>query len=267
MKAKNKEKDMPKTAVDTVETKGAVATLGAFDMEVDSGAGLENLTKDDFAIPFLVILQSGSPQCKRGEQSVVGAKEGDVYNTVSGALYASVTVVPVAYQKAWVEWKPREIGGGLVKQHADPAILNETKNIEGKDVLPNGNIVVTTAYTYVLLVDMATGNYSPAVVAFQSTQLKKSKKWNSLMSGLKMDGKKGKFTPPMYSHLYTLSTVPEGNEKGSWSGWHVALGSQVVDPQLYTEAKAFSESVRSGLVQATPPTNPDVVFTDEDPPF
>ena len=38
----------------------------------------------------------------------------------------------------------------------------------------------------------------------KSTQLKVSRKWNSMMMGIKMQGKNGLFTPPTYSHIYKL---------------------------------------------------------------
>ena len=80
----------------------------------------------------------------------------------------------------------------------------------------------------------------------KATQLKKSRKWNSMMLNLKLNGKNGLFTPPSYSHYYRLKTVKEGNDKGSWYGWEVSRESQLDNANLYAVAKGFAESVTKG---------------------
>ena len=84
----------------------------------------------------------------------------------------------------------------------------------------------------------------------KSTQLKVSRKWNSMMMGIKMQGKNGLFTPPTYSHIYNLSTVQMSNDKGTWFGWDVSKVGPVTDKALYDMAKSFAESVGKGEIQA-----------------
>ena len=43
-----------------------------------------------------------------------------------------------------------------------------------------------------------------ALISMKATQLKISRKWNSIMMGIKLQGKNGLFTPPTYSHIYNL---------------------------------------------------------------
>jgi hypothetical protein len=86
----------------------------------------------------------------------------------------------------------------------------------------------------------------------KSTQLKVSRKWNSMMMGIKMQGKNGLFTPPTYSHIYKLSTVQMSNDKGTWFGWDVAKESPVEDKNIYDMAKNFAISVGKGEVEAKP---------------
>ena len=50
----------------TVKKEGAIMTL---DFEADSGMGLENIEKDDLALPFLKLLQSGSYETKKKHAS------------------------------------------------------------------------------------------------------------------------------------------------------------------------------------------------------
>jgi hypothetical protein len=84
----------------------------------------------------------------------------------------------------------------------------------------------------------------------KATQLKVSRKWNSMMMGLKMQGKNGMFTPPTYSHIYKLKTVQQSNDKGTWFGWDVARVGPVSDAGVYNTAKDFGMNVAKGAVEA-----------------
>jgi hypothetical protein len=89
----------------------------------------------------------------------------------------------------------------------------------------------------------------PALITMKSTQLKKSRKWNSMMQSVKVQGKNGLFTPPMYSQLYRLSSVAESNDKGKWYGWEVERTGSVESADIYNAAKAFAQSVGAGDVK------------------
>ena len=179
---------------------------------------------------------------------------GQFYNTVSQEVSTSLNVIPVLYQLKYVEWKPRETGGGLVEMHdADSGILGKTTRdkVTYKDVLSNGNYIATTAYHYVM-VQNKDGNWSQAVISMTSTQLKKSRRWNSLMLTQKVEGPSGSFTPPTYAVIYKLSTVSESNDRGSWFGYQVEKAGQVEDASIYNEAKLFSTAASRGDVEAKP---------------
>jgi hypothetical protein len=166
----------------------------------------------------------------------------------------SLNVIPVLYQLRYVEWKPRESGGGFVESHhADSGILSKTKRdqVTFKDVLPSGNYIATTAYHYVL-VQGKDGSWSQAVISMTSTQLKKSRRWNSLMLTQKVSGPSGSFTPPTYAMIYKLTTVSESNDRGSWFGYQVEKTGQVEDAGIYNEAKSFSTAASRGDVEAKP---------------
>ena len=84
-----------------------------------AGLGLENVTNDDITIPRLAIIQSGSPQRKKKDEKYIeGADEGMIFNTVTNTLYPeSLEIIPCGFRKTYVEWVPREKGGGLVAVH------------------------------------------------------------------------------------------------------------------------------------------------------
>ena len=211
---------MAKTQEVAKATKVDLAVV-ASDSKDASGFGNLDMSRD-IAIPYINILQSNSPQLNPSKaEHVEGAKVGQFYNTVSQEVSDSLNVIPVLYQLKYVEWKPREQGGGFVTSHtADSGILSQTKRdqVTFKDVLPNGNYIATTAYHYVM-VQGGDDNWSQAVISMTSTQLKKSRRWNSLMLTQKVKGPSGSFTPPTYAMIYKLTTVSESNDRGSWFGY------------------------------------------------
>lgn len=239
------------------------SAVAVIDMEVDAGSGLDEATSEDIAIPFLTILQKGSPQVDPSDGAHVdGATPGAVFNTVTGELFEGavaegIDVIPCYFRREVIEWRLREKGGGLVAVHPkDTPLLGEcTRDNKNRDVRQDGQThLVVTANHYVLLPDGQT-----AVISMSSTQLKKSRKWNTMMSTLRVQGRNGAFNPPTFSHLYRLRTVPEKNDKGSWMGWSITQGKMLEDAALYKQAKAFAELVRSGAVRPTdqPPEMPE----------
>jgi len=225
----------------------------AEDSKSMSGFGTLNLSRDT-AIPYISILQTSSPQVNPSKAEYIeSAKAGQLFNTVTQESFDALEVIPVFYHLKYVEWKPREQGGGFINSHdADSGIIGQTKRdpMTNKMVLPNGNHIVQTAYHFVL---MLTGEgYQNAVISMSSSQLKKSRRWNSLMLSQKVKGPSGMFTPPTYSFTYNLSCVSESNDRGSWFGFSIEKGDQVTDASLYGEGKAFAQSASSGAVDAKP---------------
>lgn len=230
----------------------------AAEMAQDGDAGFEEAESNAYAIPFIYILQSGSPQCKRSDGAYVkGAEEGMFYDTVSKRLFdgsKGIVVIPCHYNQRFIEWVPREAGGGgFVGEHApDSNILAHThKDAKNRDALPNGNIIVDARNHYVLLLE-EDGSLTPALITMSSTQQKKSKQWMSMMKGFKIKNPStGQFvTAPMMSRMYRLTTVPESNDKGSWFGFSVELAGLVTDRAHYAEAKALQQAVKSGAIRA-----------------
>ena len=240
---------MAKSALAEKTQGTALAIASAF--EEDASSSFAGMNQDDFALPFLRLLTNTSPEV--GE--IDGALPGMVYNSVTGQLYdgkKGITVIPCAYVRQYIEWAPRGSGSGA-PIHIYPStsdILSRTHREPGenKDYLDNGNYIENTANHYVMVVD-ADGTPSPALIVMKSTQLKKSRKWNSMMQSVKLQGKNGLFTPPMYSQMYRLTTQAESNDKGKWFGWEVERIGTVEDEGVYQIAKAFALSVNSGAVK------------------
>ena len=220
-----------------------IALAGMF--EADSMGGMEQMSTDDFAMPFLRVLSQLSPETnKRDSKYVEGAEPGMIFNTVTKQAYdgvEGVNVIPCGYKREYVEWSDRGEGTSApVAIHSvESGIIKEaTRGADYKDRLPNGNYLENTASYFVMLDDM-----SQALITMKSTQLKVSRSWNSMMNSIKLQGKNGMFTPAAYSHVYNLSTVQQSNDKGTWFGWNVQKVGPVQDKNLYEAAKQFASSV------------------------
>jgi len=234
----------------TEKKNGALAT---FDMEADAAQGAQNISQEDLALPFLKILGQLSPEVNKTHGKYVeGAEPGKIINTVTNTLYDSLNVVPCHYKRQYIEWQDRgqSTGAPVAMHDANSDIVSQTtRGKDYKDRLPNGNYLDNTASHFVLTLD---DNPQTALISMKSTQLKVSRKWNSMMMGLKLQGKNGLFTPPTYSHIYKLSTVQMSNDKGTWFGWDVSKVGPVQDKAIYDMAKSFAESVGKGEVEAKP---------------
>jgi len=229
------------------------SALATFDMEADAAQGAQNISQEDLALPFLKILGQLSPEVnKRDGKYVEGAEPGKIINTVTNELYDTIQVVPAHYKRQYIEWQDRgtSTGAPVAIHDADSDIVSQTtRGKDYKDRLPNGNYLDNTASHFVLTLG---DNPQTALISMKSTQLKVSRKWNSMMMGIKMQGKNGLFTPPTYSHIYELSTVQMSNDKGTWFGWDVSKVGPVTDKAVYDMAKSFAESVGKGEIEAKP---------------
>ena len=235
-------------------TKKESAPLPANVFEGDASKGLGNIGQQDLALPFLKILAQLSPEVnKRDGKYVEGAEAGMIYNSVTGELYngtEGINVIPCYYKLEYLEWKDRGEGLGApvaIYPSSSDILSKTTPDANYKDRLPNGNYIERTASHFVIILG---DSPSTALISMKSTQLKISRKWNSMMSGLKLKGKDGLYTPASFSHIYKLKTTQMSNDKGTWFGWEVSKVGPVTDSQAYQQAKTFSENISTGNVKA-----------------
>jgi len=235
-------------------TKRANAPLPANVFEADKGKGLGDIGLQDLALPFLKVLAQLSPEVnKRDGKYVEGAEAGMIYNSVTGELYSGtegINVIPCYYKLEYLEWKDRGEGlGAPVAIHDSSSdIMSKTKeDANYKPRLPNGNYIDKTASHFVIILG---DSPSTALISMKSTQLKISRKWNTMMSGLKIKGEDGLFNPASFSHIYKLKTTQLSNDKGTWFGWEVSRVGPVTDTSMYQQARTFSENISKGSVRA-----------------
>jgi hypothetical protein len=245
-----KEKEMATTEPKTVAP--------AFAFGADIGAGLEGTDKECFAIPFLRVIQSGSPQVKRTEAAYnPAAKEGMLINSVTGELIdgdEGLIIIPCAFQRRFIRWggvgKPDE---GKFKGEFTPEEIDALKaagkviDLDGYPTIEGDEL--TDTRSHYVLIESETG-FTQALFPLGSTQIKKSKQLLSILSSIKVrvDGKL--VTPPTWMNRIKVTTVPESNDKGSWMGVKFEVAGFIEDEEIYKAGKAFNEAVAGGAVKA-----------------
>jgi hypothetical protein len=234
------------------KTTAQVPSTGLF--EGDANAGFQTMSQDDLALPFLKVLGQLSPEVNtRHAKYLKGAEPGMILNTVTNELHdgtKGINVIPCFYKREYVEWKDRgESMGAPVGVHAvnSDVVGSAKRDNTNKDRLPNGNYLENTASHFVLMLGE---NPCTALITMKATQLKTSRKWNTMMMGIKLQGKNGLFTPPTYSHVYKLTTVQQSNDKGTWFGWDVSKIGPIKERAMYDQARSFSQNISKGNVQA-----------------
>jgi hypothetical protein len=202
---------------DVVKKDEAALPMSVEELEALSGKGFEDADKDAYAIPFLRILQSNSPQVNEDDAAyIVGAKPGMFFNTVTGALYGKeIEIIPVHYGRDFVEWRPNR--GGFVRAHgSDPAILDKVKEIDDKNnsILDNGNIIQDSRNFFILIADRILDG--PIILSLVSTGLRHSQKFMTLLGNLRIPNSKTNAQAPMFAGRWRIWTVQNENDDGKW---------------------------------------------------
>lgn len=219
---------------------------------LESGAGQEDLVgRDVVAIPFITILQPLSPQVNPAEPDYIeGAKPGQIIQTVTREVSVGVQFIPCVFQRSFVEWVPRDAGGGFRGEHfGEEAIIQfNTKLVPGtgKARLDNGNDLVDTRSYYGLQV-LADGTLAAAMISMASTQTKASKSWNAMMKDYRPPGVLPGVQVALYAAVYNLVAVPQENKKGKWYGWRITR-LQPTPLEMLRPARTFYEQVKGGGV-------------------
>lgn len=248
-------------AADLTKKAGAGA-LATYDYGQMAGSGFEGVTTDDLSIPFLAVLQPMSPEVQPGEDRIPGAEAGMLFNTVTRELFDAkegVCFQPVVTQHCYMEWRPRNQGGGLVARHAiDSEVVAKAQaaakaaNAEfGKLKTEKGNDLIETRYVlgYILRDPNQTEPGEPIMIAFTSTKMKVYKNITTRL--YTFQGR-----PPLFAHRLKITSVHEENTKGKFYNFKIepyfgTIQASLINPQgdtakLLTDASALKQSFEKG---------------------
>lgn len=233
----------------------------------DLGTGFEDFTQDDLAVPFLNLLQKGSPQVEdENPKRIAGAKAGSFMNSVTSEIYdgkEGVVLIPVHRTRSFIEWVPRKQGGGLVKVYQPDVpevqgVLAKAGRKFGKLKINDDNDLMETFSVFSLLLS-PDGFTTRVIVSFASSQIGMYKKWMTTARGIQVrDEATGRVkTPAMWSHRYRLSSFFFQKKEDTWYKYLVkfdgadAAASRITeDDQLMDEAKDFRALLLSGQATA-----------------
>lgn len=211
---------MPKTEQTAITKAGGLQVSSVIMSQVAElkTDGFENVGAEDLGVSILSILQAMSPEVdKKTEQFVPGAEEGMFFNSLTKKFYTTLKVVPIGFTKAYIEYIPREKGGGFVGRYSpEHSRISESQAVGNKLITPNGNELVETREHFVMVLPE---NEAPfiALLPLKSTQIRHSKGWLSEAHGQTItlpDGTLGRL--PLFYQTYELGTKVESNAKGSW---------------------------------------------------
>ena len=238
-------------------------------LEADAGVGLENITTEDMQIPFIRIIQALSPQLQKDDPLYIkGAEQGDIFNTVSQEIYKQdegVIVVPAFFEKKFLEFQLRSSGGGFVRElAADDKDITMTSREGTIELLPNGNELVRT-HQHLVIAQSADGTIAPSVLDMKKTQLKVSRRWNTLKNSARLPS--GALMP-IYGTAWQVTTVLEANDQGKWFNYKLDRVNDITPTieKMMLEARNMYQGVSKGEVKMAA-ASADEIAKEEGVPF
>lgn len=227
--------------------------FGAFE-----NTGFEDCGKDDYALPFLNIIQANSPQVDEAKVEYdADAKKGEIINSVTGERVDGKTGIvfqPCCREHKFIEYVPRDNGGGLVAIHEpDSAVVAKSKAAStefgkykvpavDKDGVPTGGnneLVETFSWYGNVLSDDGEEQVGQAIISFTSTKIKVYRKAMSTMDSFMLptaSGGKGKV--PLYANRLRITTGTQINKAQTSYNFNIApLHGSLKDSVLASDGK------------------------------
>jgi hypothetical protein len=227
-------------------------------LEQHSGVGTSQRAEDNL-VPMISVLQAQSPAADRRNQAYIQGAEPGAFRLKNSPVAIvpgdgeGLLFIPAHFAVYFVEWTPREKGGGFVRRH--DALPKEARKVEDERgirfVMPNGNEVQETRY-HTGLVPFPDRGPMPFVLPFKGSGHTTSRNWQTLMNGVRT--KSGKVAPS-FARIYRLTTKQRTNTKGTWFAVEVEEvkgpdGRPVVpDLDLIKMAAALSAQITAGEKQ------------------
>jgi len=184
-----------------------------------AGKGYDNVTSEDYQIPFLKILQTLSSCCDEEDETYIeGAKPGLFMNSLNSRIYGdSINIIPFYFDKTWLEWKPNR--GGLVGQHKPKSIKIDTTDFSNWTT-ESGNVITEHHNFYCVLPDYPEDGV--LILSLSSSGIKHAKFWQSMISNVKLNIKGELKQAPFYSSIWNISISKVKGDKGTY----FAIGPQ-----------------------------------------
>lgn len=217
-----------------------------FDYTKAAGMGKETIDPGVLGLPFLNIIQKGSPEFdethpKFTEKKIEGCRPGNIlFEPERAILPQPLLVVPLAQIPLYTEWKPNK-GGFVGNRSLD---ITQDRNYrkgtpgtptEFREYLGQNELVYTITF---LLLFKQKDVWKKGMIAFTSTQLKAARLWSKTILGIKFPDQPN-LEPPMFAAKYEVTTFADSNAKGGFFSWRITnagLLSPEADQALLEQA-------------------------------
>ena len=239
------------------------------------GAGRENITQEDYSLPFLQILQTLSKSVENGEHTA-----GQIFHSTTKEAFSGeegVSFIPVFVNREFVEWIPRTRGGGLAGKHksSSSVVLNaklkqQELNHSWNELYANDhddsnrrNELIETGLIYGLLV-RKNGSMSRVCIPCKVTHFKSYKDFNSLCADIPGN-------PPLFALRFKLKTIKETRTAGDSYNWIMSFDGDdyIMDQkdERFIKGAKFWEDLQAGSVEFDHGKTVEEPSTKEDSPF
>jgi len=248
------------------------------ELEADANLG-GKITFRDIGFPYLYVLQSMSPQVNPDNSKYIeGAMPGMLFLTNLDRVYdgrnEGLDVVLCHYDRKMTMWRQREQGGGFHGAYDpnDPVVKEAKPNERGILTLPNGMVLVDTAYHFLMAYLPDSQSWTQAVMPLKSTGMKASRKVSAIIQASTSPSGK---PLPRFTWKWRLTTYKEQKDNYIWSSPRFErIG--MVPKGLYERGKEFAtlaarEDIVRRVVEAeagdNEPANGNGQISDKDVPF
>lgn len=218
------------------------------------GKGTEDIEREDIQMPRLAIAQGLSPEVNEEKpQYIDGLKLGHMFNTLTQAMYGRGPmefIIIRRYPPRWVEFAPRDEGGGVVDLNVPPddPRTQFRKDPETHESLPP---VATKFYDYVI---MLLPSREVIALSMKGKMLKQARALNAMVK-LK--------TVRIYGAKYSLQSISESNAKGTYYVFQFKATGLVRDQQLYLQCEQAHEALEQKTINIQrEPGDDDMEFPD-----
>lgn len=256
-------------AVAPVNGGGVPAELMA-EFEAHAGEGVST-SMDDQLLPYIGIVQAGSPQIKRNHEKYLdGVNIGDILISSlgrwwSGDVEGGLVFVQAHFNQDVVEWIPRDDGGGVVARHSempkDARKIVDTEHPQRqKWGSPRGTEYVHTRYHYGIIVNGAEAlggdplGPMQGVITLSSSGHQFSRQWTTLQNSIRLPN--GKIAPAR-ARVWKLTTVNRSKGGNDWSVFRAEDLGWNADKTIYDAAGQMYEAILAGSLKADTGEGPD----------
>jgi hypothetical protein len=201
--------------------------------------GMEEVEKNDVAMPRIALCQSNTPQRKKSDPKYIeGLDEGMFFNTATGRVYGeSFRFIPIKYFKQRILFYPIDDGGGIDCQslngidggHYSPTCATCPK----KDFVGGPEGGKPSCFEFQNRVGLVLPDGDVAATSFKSTAIPASKQWSAIAK-LR--------NAPLFSAIYEIRAVPAVRKGNNFFAVTVKL-IQNVSPDDFKYAKGLYESL------------------------